>query len=299
MPVRTRRLLPFELLAAGLLLGLASLLGGCVSRGVRVILPGAAHQGHAEAILQPNPRYELLSLKLEGGTEIAAEFGWALDTEGRPIPTNGCRTILFFYGNGAYLARGQRLFEGLRRTGVNVLIPEYPGFGMSQGQPSESGCYAAADAAYAYLMGRSDIDGSRIIAAGHSLGGGVAIDLASRRPVAGLITLSTFTSIRDVLHADLPALVRCLAPLLAARCKFDSLAKIPKVSCPILIVHGTADTLMPPQMAERLAKAATAKVTRLSVAGADHLSVLDVSADDPWRAIARWIREIDPHKRPS
>src|ERR1035441_7006720 len=185
---------------------------------------------------------------------------------------------------------------------------------MSEGRASERGCYAAVDAAYDYLMSRSDIDRAQIIVAGHSLGGGVAIDLASRQHVAALITISTFTSTRDVLHADLPGPWRWLAPLLTARCKFESLTKIPRMSwtinighdilesltkiprmsCPILIVHGAADTLVPPWMAEHLANAATAKVSRLSVEGADHISILDMSAEEPWRAIDRWIRQQLP-----
>ena len=165
---------------------------------------------------------------------------------------------------------------------------------MSEGRASERGCYAAVDAAYDYLMSRSDIDRAQIIVAGHSLGGGVAIDLASRQHVAALITISTFTNPRDVLHADLLGPWRWLAPLLTARCKFESLTKIPRMSCPILIVHGAADTLVPPWMAEHLANAATAKVSRLSVEGADHISILDMSAEEPWRAIDRWIRQQLP-----
>jgi hypothetical protein len=243
-------------------------------------------------LLQPDPRYELLSLPVQGGRMIAAQFGKALDAKGRPIESARlCPTVLFFYGNGTCMAGCQRLFEGLRRLGVNVLMPEYPGYGMSEGRPSERGCYAAADAAYAYLRSRSDVDRAQIILAGHSLGGGVAIDLASRRHVAALIVFSTFTSTRDVLHAGLPGPLRCLAPSLTSRCKFESLTKIPKVSCPIFIVHGTADTLVPPWMSDCLANAATAKVTRLSVPGADHINILDMSADESWRAIDRWLRE--------
>jgi uncharacterized protein len=295
MSEESRRIRLVELFAAGTLFGLGLLLGGCASRGERVILPGAAHQGRSEAILQPDSHYELLSLQVEGGRKIAAEFGKALDPNGRPIVAGKlCPTILFFYGNGTYMARCQGLFEELRRLGVNVMIPEYPGYGMSEGRASERRCYGAADVAYDYLTSRSDIERAQIIVAGHSLGGAVAIDLASRRHVAALITLSTFTSTRDVLHADLPWPWRCLAPVLTSRCKFASLTKIPRVSCPIFIIHGTADTLVPPWMAKRLANAATAKVTRLGVEGANHINVLDMNADEPWRAMAKWIRENLP-----
>jgi hypothetical protein len=97
LPEGNRRRRLFESLAAGTLLGLGLLLGGCASRGERVILPGAAHQGRSEAILQPSPHYELLSLQVEGGRKIAAEFGKALDGKGRPITSARlCPTMLFF-----------------------------------------------------------------------------------------------------------------------------------------------------------------------------------------------------------
>jgi fermentation-respiration switch protein FrsA (DUF1100 family) len=295
IPKGYRRISLFEFFASGTLLGLGLLLGGCASRGEHVILLGAAHQGRSEAILKPDPNYELLSLKVEGGRKIAAEFGTALDANGRPITSaSQCPTMLFSYGNGTYWARCQGLFERLRRLGFNVMIPEYPGYGMSEGRASENGCYAAADAAYAYVMSRSDIDRARIIVASHSLGGGVSIDLASRRHVAALITLSTFTSTRDVLQADLPGPLRWLAPAFTAHCKFESLSKVPNVSYPILIIHGTADTLVPPWMAQRLANAATTKVTCLSMEGADHISILDPSAEEPWEAITKWIRDHFP-----
>src|ERR1039457_1233363 len=97
MPEGHRPIRLFEPLALGMLLGLGLSLSGCASRGERVILPGAAHQGRSEAILQPNSHYELLSLQVQGGRKIAAEFGKALDAKGRPITSARlCPTMLFF-----------------------------------------------------------------------------------------------------------------------------------------------------------------------------------------------------------
>jgi pimeloyl-ACP methyl ester carboxylesterase len=90
-------------------------------------------------------------------------------------------TVIFFYGNGACLAYMGEVFNGFRRLGMNVLVPEYPGYGMSGGKPTEKGFYAAADAGYDYLAQRPDIDHDRIDAAGWSMGSAVAVDLASRR----------------------------------------------------------------------------------------------------------------------
>ena len=73
----------------------------------------------------------------------------------------------------------------LRDLGLNVLIYDYPGYGTSSGSPSEENAYAAIDAAYDYLQTEKDVDPKRIILHGRSLGGAVAADLASRRPVPG------------------------------------------------------------------------------------------------------------------
>jgi len=156
--------------------------------------------------------------------------------------------------------------------GVNVFIPEYPGNGMSEGSPSEGGCYAAADAALDYLLSRDDIDHARIIAAGQSLGSAPAVDLASRRPLAGLITVSGFTDAPDVAMSAVEWLPRWLARSLTAECRFDNLAKIKTVTCPILLVYGTQDKMAPPWMMARLAAATTAQVTKLPVFS-DHNSL--------------------------
>ena len=154
------------MLTAGTLLVLGSMVGGCASRAERAILPGAAHHGRVEAIVQPNAHYQLLSLQVQDRKKIAAEFGTALDAEGRSLWAAKPRPpMLFFYGNGTYMTACQGLFEGLRRLGINVLIPEYPGSGMSEGRTDERGCYAGADAAYDYL---SELTSIRAIPKNHT-----------------------------------------------------------------------------------------------------------------------------------
>jgi fermentation-respiration switch protein FrsA (DUF1100 family) len=143
----------------------------------------------------------------------------------------------------------------------------YPGNGMSEGSPSEGGCYAAADAALDYLLSRDDIDHARIIAAGQSLGSAPAVDLASRRPLAGLITVSGFTNAPDVVLSVAGWMPRWVARSLTAEVRFDNLAKIKAVTCPILLVYGTEDTVVPLWMTDRLATSATAPVTKLPVPG--------------------------------
>ena len=246
------------------------------------IFPGAATQGQPEAVLAPAAGSDLLSLPARGEIRIAAQFGAAPDSNLRP-------TVIFFYGNGACLARSGMEFRRFRNLGVNVIIPEYAGFGLSEGSASERGCYAAADAAYDYLQGRAEIDRDRIVAVGRSLGAAVAVDLASRRRLAGLALISAFTDMRDM--------ARRVAPWNPSRFllrqRFDNLAKIPAVSCPILIAHGTRDSLVPLWMAERLADAAGAgNVTRVDLQGVGHGDVFETGGDEIWSALGGFLGRI-------
>jgi len=133
---------------AGALLCFVLLLDGCAAVGERRALPGTEH-GTPEARLPPSPRYELLWLRTHDGTLIAAEFCAAQDANGHPLSASEhCPTMIFFYARAMCLAQEstQKLADYFRRMGVNVLIPEFPGYGMSEGRPTEKGCYAAADA---------------------------------------------------------------------------------------------------------------------------------------------------------
>jgi len=251
-----------------------------------MVFPGAASQGRPEAILSPSSDYELVPLRTRDGTRIVAQFGRALDSLGKPAAdSKQAPTVIFFYGNGAYAAQMGAEFDPFRRLGMNILIPEYPGYGMSGGSPSERGCYEAADATYDYLQQSPDIKRERIVVSGWSMGSAVAVDLASRRRVVALVTVSAFTTLPDVAHALQPWFPASL--IISSR--FNSIGKIPSVSCPILLVHGTRDEIVPSSMAGRLAAAARARVTSYTVAGGGHNDVFAVGDGALWDAVRAFI----------
>lgn len=274
---------PASWIAFGTVLAFA----GCGSLERQFVFPGTATHGRPDAIVAPSLRSELVSLSLPDGTRLTAQFGRALDTSGRPVSDPASQpTVLYFYGNGACLAHSADVVEHFRRLGCNVLVPEYPGYGMSDGTPGEAAFYATADAAYNHLLTRPDVDRRRIVAAGWSLGAAVALDLASRRPVARVITFSAFTS--------LPAVARLAAPWaptsLVLRSRFDNLRKIPALTCPLLLVHGQQDTLVPPTMAGQLAAAATrARVQHIELAGARHNDLFSAGGPDRWAEIGAFL----------
>ena len=233
----------------------------------RLLFPGQKTRGTHLARVTPPVGSHLLELRAAGGQKIAALFGRAMDAEGSPI-TGEAPTLLFFYGNEMCLRQALIPVQFLRQLGFNVLVPEYLGYGLSEGRASESGCYATADAAYDYVHARDDINPATIGVLGCSLGGAVAIDLAARRPVSRLATLVTFTSIADMVRLSYPR----LPVSWVLRYRFESERKMKRVKCPVLIGHSLQDRRIPYEMADRLAAAAAGPVERLRITGADHSS---------------------------
>jgi uncharacterized protein len=259
---------------------------------VRLIFPGSDTQGKPSSVVHPQPGSELVNLATEHDDKIVALFGAALLPNGNSHPEPSLRpTILYFYGNAMCLNDAMFEFEHFRRMGLNVMIPEFVGYGMSGGKPSETGCRDTADAAFAHLQGRKDINAKKILAAGWSLGGAVAIDLASRKPVAGLIAFSTFTSMAEMSRRSFPF----LPATLLLRHRFDSEAKMSHLTCPILLGHGRRDEIVPVTMLDRLAAAATkAPVMKFIVDDAGHNDFYAVGKQQVFQSMGRFLAQVAP-----
>jgi pimeloyl-ACP methyl ester carboxylesterase len=143
---------------------------------LQLVFPGSQSQGQNSSRVQPTVGCELVQLRAADGTKIVSLFGKGIASREQPASF----TLLFFYGNGMCMADCLSVFNQFRNLGFNVITADYEGYGMSGGTASEPGCYAAADAAYDYLLTRKDVDPNRLVATGWSLGAAVAIDLASR-----------------------------------------------------------------------------------------------------------------------
>jgi fermentation-respiration switch protein FrsA (DUF1100 family) len=145
---------------------------------------------------------------------------------------------------------------------------DYRGYGKSAGRPTEQGLYADSEAAYVYLLGLG-YRWRQIIVQGESLGSAVAVDLAYRRPCAGLILEAPFTSAGDVAATVLPV----LGPLLVRG--YDSVPKIRWLLMPKLFVQGDRDEVIPLRLGQALYTAAQAPKSFWNVAGAGHNNILD------------------------
>lgn len=158
---------------------------------------------------------------------------------GRPV-------VLYFHGNGDYLAGFFGRFRGLVADGIGIVALSYRGYAGSSGSPSEQGLLQDAAAAYAFTAARYGAD--RIVAWGFSLGTGVAIALGAEQPVGKLILEAPYTSISDV-----AASAFWFAPVrLLLRDQFHSDRQIGRIRVPLLVMHGALDPTIPVAFGERL-----------------------------------------------
>jgi fermentation-respiration switch protein FrsA (DUF1100 family) len=158
---------------------------------------------------------------------------------GRPV-------ILFFHGNGDFLAGRVSRFRDVTSDGTGLVALSFRGYAGSTGSPSEAGLLRDAAAAYAFTAAR--YEASRIVAWGFSLGTGVAVAIASEHPVAKLILEAPYTSTVDVAASLFP-----IIPVsLLMRDQFHSDRSIGRVTVPLLIMHGDADTVINIRFGERL-----------------------------------------------
>ncbi len=161
--------------------------------------------------------------------------------------SNTASTLIFFHGNAGNIGDRVEKIEMFHKMGLNVFIVDYRGFGRSQGVPTEEGIYKDAIGTYDYLLTRKDIDLQKLVAYGASLGGAVAVDLASKRKVAALIIDSSFTNAADMAKAIFPFI-----PSFLIQAKMDSVSKINHITVPKLFLHSRTDETVPFELGEKL-----------------------------------------------
>ena len=172
-------------------------------------------------------------------------------------------TILFLHGNGGHRGYRREFCQLLRAQGAGVLALDYRGYGGSEGTPSEEGLYLDAEAAFRWI--EENISGP-IILMGESLGSGVAIEIARRHQVDGLIIHAGYSSITEVAQSHFP-----LIPIgVLLRDHYDSLSKIEELHCPKLFFHGKNDRIIPLRLGERLFLAAPEPKKWIAIENAAH-----------------------------
>ena len=228
------------------------------------------------------------------GSEVEIPFkslgGRAETLHGFWLPATGLRVILYLHGNGDNIGVNLPHAVLLRSLGISVLLFDYRGYGQSSGPfPCESRVSEDAEAAWQFLVNDRHYAPQQIVIYGHSLGGAVAIELASRHPQAGaLIVESSFTNIADMARYTGFFALFPLRLLLSNR--FDSIAKIGALRMPKLFVHGTGDWTVPCRMTHELFKAAAEPKALVIIEGGGHLNNSTVGGDVYLDAIREFLK---------
>lgn len=220
-----------------------------------VYFPISATQGWFPPV---DPGVEDVWLTASDGTAL---HGWWY------APPRSVGTVLIFHGNAGNVSFwGLTLDWVVRSLQRSALMIDYPGYGKSGGRPSESGCYEAAEQAYAWLIDTQAIPAEQIVLYGESLGSGVAVELATRRPHEGVILVNPFTSVPDVAKFRYPF----LPTRLLMENRFDNLAKAHRLSRPVLVAGSTADEVVPFRQSEILFQALMSPKMFVRFEGAGH-----------------------------
>ena len=192
-------------------------------------------------------------------------------------------TILFSHGNAEDLGTVLPFMQQIHTLGYSVLMYDYRGYGTSEGHPSVSKSYQDIDAAYRWLVEEKGIDPKTIIAQGRSVGGGPTTWLASRREIGGLILESTFVSAFRV---------RTIIPVTPWD-KFNNLRNIKKTTCPVLIMHGREDEILPFWHGQKLYEAAPGKKMHLWIEGGQHNDYAYVAGTDYFDIFQAFIEMVE------
>lgn len=172
-------------------------------------------------------------------------------------------TVLFFHGNGGNISHRLPTIDLAVGLGANIMLLDYRGYGRSSGSPSEDNMYTDAEACYRWLTETKATPPDQIILFGRSLGGAVAIELATRVECAGLIVESSLTSAKAMGNLMFPYF-----PVgLLLKHKFASIEKIRNVNCPILVAHSKNDDMIPFQMGRALFEKARRPKRMVQIAG--------------------------------
>jgi len=242
-----------------------------------VIFVGLVHFVSNQMIFQP-PRpatYQTLEhlvfIPNANGPPIAAVYFKHPDAK---------KTILFSHGNAEDLGTMYAYIKYLSEQGFSVLAYDYPGYGLSKGKPTESSTYQAIFAVYDYLVEKEKVDPQSIIAFGRSLGSGPSIELATRKPLGGLILESAFTSAYRVMTTI------GILPL----DKYNNIQKIKSIQIPTLVIHAQSDEIIPFWHGRKLfEKSGSTQKMYFWVAGAGHNDIVEHGGEAYWEKIREFV----------
>lgn len=208
---------------------------------------------------------EEITVKTDDGLAL---YGWYL----KPASV-GKPTLVWFHGNGSHVGWAAYNMAPFLKEGYGILLAEYRGFASNPGKPTEEGLYKDARAFLNWLKA-TGTDEHSIILYGESIGSGPAVQMATEYKIHTLVLQTPFTSMVDSAGSHYPFL-----PVnILVKDRYDNLSKISKIQCPLIIVHGTADSIIPYKQGEALFKAAPDPKSMITIEGGEHNNLHEFNA---------------------
>lgn len=230
-------------------------------------------------------KYEDVHFKSADGTAL---HGWFLPAH------NGVKakaTVVFSHGNAGSVAHHLGFVDWLVVAGYNVLLYDYRAFGRSKGELSRKGIIEDVQAAFKYVASRKDVDAARLVSFSHSLGGAKTIASIGMKPVKGLRAVIT-----DGAFASYKQMARQKAGQVGANLTTDELSPILYVGkiapVPLLVIHGTADTMVPVGQGEELFKKAKQPKTFFRIEGGSHTNALAKNDGEYRKKMLAWLDKV-------
>ena len=251
-------MLPLLFTGLAIFVGLCALLYLFQEQLIFLRQPLSDDDRHAVQFLSATSEIDVAALD---GTRL---HGWIRHTVEGAHP----KGLVIYFGGNAEEVSGQ-MFDAQLLAPWSMAAFNYRGYGRSEGRPSEDALVADAIAIYDRITKRGDVDPSRIVVLGRSLGSGVAVQLAASRPVRAVMLVSPFDSLRSIARKQYP-----IVPVsLLLKHPFDSLALAPDIEAPLLVIAGERDDLIPPRFSQRLHDAWAGPTRWTVIPDADHNDV--------------------------
>ena len=228
------------------------------------------------------PSDHLVTIDVENREKIAAYY---------LPPADDAFVVLHSHGNAEDIGLIWDYIRCFKAEGFGVLAYDYRGYGLSDGVPSEQNTYRDIEAAYQFLIEQKNIDPKRIIVHGRSVGSGPSVWLTEKYPVGGLALISPFVSAFRT---------RTRWPILPFD-KYNNLARIENIDCPILVMHGQKDRIIGFWHGKKLYETAKEPKMHYWVSDAGHNNFLEIAWDEYWiklQEFQKLIQETQSERRP-
>lgn len=243
-----------------------------------------------------NLKYQEVYLPITAANgNVETMYGWWL-----PANRPNAKVILYLHGNSQNIGGGNiKHANRFHKWGFSVFLADYRGYGKSEGGfPTEAQVYADAQIQWEYLTQTLGINPKDIIIYGHSLGGAIAIELATKHPeAAGLIVEASFTSIKQMVDRDPKFSIFPVDLLLHQR--FDSISKVRSLKLPVLYMHGTSDRVIPFSMGEQLFAATPTATQLVLIPNGGHNNNAETNATLYLSSLKAFTEKLAPHSSSS